>query len=180
MSPSASTSHTARASTVTCCAQVAEFPLASVAVQVTVVVPTRKLSGASFVTVGLASTTSATVGIPRSMGCPWMIVRSGGQTKVGAVVSSTVTLKLPVTVLLAASVAVQVTVVVPRAKVLSEAGSQSGVIPLLTKSVAETLKITVAPLGSVASVMRLSGTVRVGGVVSTTVTVKLPVAVLPA
>jgi hypothetical protein len=53
------------ATTVTCCMQVAWLPASSAAVQVTVVVPTGKLAGASFVTVGVASTRSETVGAPR-------------------------------------------------------------------------------------------------------------------
>ena len=53
--------------TVTFEVAVALFPEASVAVQVTVVVPTGKpATGASFVTTGEASTMSETVGVPKS------------------------------------------------------------------------------------------------------------------
>ena len=70
--------------------------------------------------------------------------------------------------------------VAPKAKVLPEAGVQVGVIVPLTLSVAVALKVTVAPLGPVASVVILAGRLKVGGVVSRTVTVKLPFAVFPA
>src|SRR5262245_64673739 len=53
----------------------------------------------------------------------------------------------------------------------------SGVIS--TRSVAELEKLTAAPLGPVASATTRSGTVNWGGVVSRTVTWKLPDAVLP-
>jgi hypothetical protein len=54
----------------------------------------------------------------------------------GDVVSVTVTVKLLLVVLPALSVAVQVTVVLPRAKVAPEAGEQLGVTAPSTKSVA--------------------------------------------
>ena len=59
------------------------------------------------------------------------------------------------------------TVVVPTGKLLPDAGVQVGVIAPSTSSVAETSKVTVAPLGSVASVKgMLLGRFRTGGVVS--------------
>jgi hypothetical protein len=84
---------------------------------------------------------------------------------VGAVVSRTVTSKLPVASLPAASVAEQFTCVMPIGKVFPEAGEQSrGTLPS-TSSVAVALEFTCAPLGPVASSvtsLRLS----VGGMVS--------------
>ncbi len=55
------------------------------------------------------------------------------------------TVKLSVPVLPAASVAEQMTVVVPRAKVEPEAGSQVVVTEPSTRSVAEASKVAVAP-----------------------------------
>ncbi len=57
---------------------------------------------------------------------------------VGAVVSSTVTVKLPFAVLRAASVAEQLTVVVPRPKVLPDAGEHVtvGLVGLASVAVA--------------------------------------------
>ena len=98
----------------------------------------------------------------------------------GGVASTTLTVKLAVAVLPALSVAVQVTVVVPMGKVLPEAGAQAEVSAPLIKSVAEAVNVTAAPFGPVASAVILPGTVMVGGVVSRTMTVKLPLAVFPA
>jgi hypothetical protein len=88
-------------------------------------------------------------------------------------------MKLPVALLPAASVALAVTVVVPSGKVLPEAGT---VLKLVTPtwSVAEAVYVTSAPLGPVASAVMLPGSWSAGGVVSRTVIVKLPAAVLPA
>lgn len=104
-----------------------------------------------------------------------------GTVTLGAVVSTTDTLKLALPVLPCASVAEQVTVVVAsRAKVEPERGEQVGAITPSTRSLAVAVKVTAAPEGPVASAVMLAGTVTVGGVVSTTVTVKLPEAMLPA
>ena len=65
--------------------------------------------------------------------------------------STTVTVKDALPVLPATSVAVQVTVVVPRANVLPEAGAQIGVGAGSTSSVAVALKLTTAPAALVAS-----------------------------
>ena len=63
---------------------------------------------------------------------------SAGTVQVGAVVSSTVTLKDAVPVLPAASAAVQVTGVVPIAKVLPETGLQ---LELATPTISEALAV---------------------------------------
>jgi hypothetical protein len=60
----------------------------------------------------------------------------GLDTGGGAVVSTTVTLKVPLAVLPAASVALQLTTVVPKAKRLPEAGAHDGVIGPSTASLA--------------------------------------------
>src|SRR5439155_464626 len=87
------------------------LPLAGVQVTVSVVPSTRSLA----VAVKLATAPAALVA---------SFVMSDGQVTVGAVVSRTVTVNEQVPVLWAASVAVQVTVVLPRAKVLPLAGAQ--------------------------------------------------------
>jgi hypothetical protein len=97
----------------------------------------------------------------------------------GGVASLTVTLKVLVAVLPAASVAVQVTVVSPSGKVLPEAGVQVGVIEPSTISLAVAVKLTSAPLGPLAGTVLSAGRVSVGAVVSSTVAVKKPVAERP-
>jgi hypothetical protein len=62
-----------------------------------------------------------------------------GTVTTGGVVSLTVTVKLAWATLPPASVAVQVTVVVPMANVPPEAGVQIGVIEPLARSVADAL-----------------------------------------
>src|SRR5258708_34416667 len=79
--------------------------------------------------------------------------RSGG----GGVVSTTVTVKLPLAVPVTA-VAVQLTVVVPRAKVEPDAGVQE----IVALSVAVTGNETAAPLGPVASAVMFAGSVSTG------------------
>ncbi len=70
--------------------------------------------------------------------------------------------------------------VVPNGKVAPEVGAQVGVIAPSTRSVAETWKLTAAPIALVASAVMLAGTVRAGAVLSWTVTVKvLALLVLP-
>ena len=78
-----------------------------------------------------------------------------------------------------ASVAVQVTVVAPKGNVLPEAGLQLTATLPSTMSTALAVKVTTAPAALVASTVILAGTMSIGGVVSRTVTVKLPWAVLP-
>src|SRR6266852_2614584 len=101
-----------------------------------------------------------------------------GRVSAGGVVSWTVTVKVPFAVLPWVSVAVQFTVVLPSAKVLPEAGEQLGVTEPSTVSLAVAVKVTAAPLGPVASAVRLAGRVWGGGVVSLDVKVKVPVGVL--
>jgi hypothetical protein len=102
-----------------------------------------------------------------------------GSVRTGAVVSATLTVKLPEAVLLAASVAEQFTVVVPRANVAPEAGRQTtGTVPPIASS-ADAEKVTTAPLAPVAATVKFDGKVRAGAVESATVTVKLPDPTLP-
>jgi hypothetical protein len=74
--------------TVTVCGQLVDLPEASVAVQVTVVVPTVKLAGALLLTTGAGSRLSRTlVGVPRAMGLPSTMLTLAGQVRLGGAVS---------------------------------------------------------------------------------------------
>src|SRR4051794_6876127 len=92
----------------------------------------------------------------------------------GAMVSCTVTVKLPGAALPCASVAEQFTLVWPSGNVLPDAGLQSGVMLPSTVSVAVAVKETGAPFGPAASTLMSAGSVSTGDLVSRTVTVKLP------
>src|SRR5205807_3395781 len=99
---------------------------------------------------------------------------------VGGVVSTIVILKLVVTLLPEKSVAEQETSVVPSANVESEAGEQLTVGEGSTKSLTVRAEyVTVLPDGPVASATILVGATIEGGVVSRTVTVKVPWIELP-
>lgn len=102
-----------------------------------------------------------------------------GSESAGAILSTTVMVKLPVTVLLALSVAEQLTMVAPSWKVEPEAGLQATLIVPSTSSVALAVYVTDAPAALVALAVISAGRLRVGGP-SCTVTVKLPLAELPA
>ena len=77
------------------------------------------------------------------------------------------------------SVAWHVTIVVPSPNVEPLAGEQTAGRGPSALSFAVAVNITTAPLGLVASAVMSSGTCRSGGVVSPTVTLNEPVAVLP-
>src|SRR5260370_31298680 len=102
-----------------------------------------------------------------------------GRLRVGAVLSSTATVAVPVSLVPAPSVAGEVMVVLPSAKVVPEAGEQIGVSEPDTASVAVAVKMTTAPLGPVDSTRVGAVMVTTGGVVSVTLTVKLAFAALP-
>jgi len=104
-----------------------------------------------------------------------------GSCKVGGVVSATVTVKLPVDVLPALSVAEQVTTVRPTGKVEPDGGEQvTGTVPSTT-SVAVAVKVTAAPEGPVADAVMDVGKLKEGGVVLVVcdVTRKRYAAILP-
>ena len=114
------------------------LPVASVAVQVTVVVPTGNIEPLGGVhtevtpgqlsdTVGAGKLTVALVEIGQV--CAATAVTLAGQVIDGGWVSLTVTVKVQEPVLFELSVAVQVTVVVPLGKVEPEAGEQTTVVP---------------------------------------------------
>lgn len=77
------------------------------------------------------------------------------------------------------SVAEQLTVVIPMGNTEPEAGKQVTARAPSIVSVAEAVKLTGAPEASTAATVISAGSVNVGGVVSTTVTVKLLLAVFP-
>jgi hypothetical protein len=99
----------------------------------------------------------------------------------GAVVSTTVIVKLAFPLLPCTSVAEHVTIVAPRANVLPDAARQLTSTEPSTRSEAVGFEyVAVAPVGPVASTENEAGTpASAGGVVSTTVIVNEPVAMLP-
>src|SRR2546422_5143005 len=106
---------------------------------------------------------------------------SVGRCNMGGVVSRTVTVDDAKPRLPTASVAVQVTVVVPNRKVEPDAGEQVEGRDPLTMSVAVAENVATAPVGPVAS--RVTGNPDIdtsGGVVSRTVTVEKAEPMLPA
>jgi hypothetical protein len=111
------------------------FPAVSVAVQVTVVVPSGKsepLAGSqATVTPGqlsIAAVVKVTF-VPHNAGFLAAAILSGQVLTVGGSLSFTVTVKLHVAVWLEVSVAVQVTVVVPLLKAVPLAGVQLTLTP---------------------------------------------------
>ena len=130
---------------------------------------------------GVSWLTLAGAVMTREVGAALEVTGVGVGVGVGVVLgwTLTVTVKDPVAVFPAPSVADAWTVVLPTGKVLPEAGtSVTGTLPL-TRSVAEAENVTTAPEGAVASTVKLPGRASTGGVVSRTVTVKVPV-VVPA
>jgi hypothetical protein len=88
---------------------------------------------------------------------------SDGSVSVGGVLSTTFTLNDADPVLPALSVAEQVTLVEPIAKMEPDEGLQLGVNEPSTASEAEAVNVTTAPLGPVASTVMSGGTVTTGG-----------------
>src|SRR5258708_14536610 len=97
----------------------------------------------------------------------------------GAWLSTTVTVKLHVAVLPLASVARQLTVVLPIGKVEPEAGVQTGVKVPEHRSLAVVLKLTAVPSVLVVNTVMSGEQVIVGGGTSRTVTVAVALAELP-
>jgi hypothetical protein len=93
-------------------------------------------------------------------------LKSAGTVTVGAVVSTTVILKLLLAGFPLESVTEHETVVSPSEKVSPEFALQVGVNAPSTASLAETLKSTAAPDGPVASAVILDGTRITGAIVS--------------
>ena len=139
---------------ITCEVALALLPEASVAVQVTVVVPSLKDVGV-YEIVGDGSTESLAVACV-SVGLAGTLVtvndcEAGGVIE-GGVVSTIVTVKVLVTVVPPSS-ALHVTVLAPRAKVAPEAGVQVTESGVELASVAATEKEAVAPEALVASIV---------------------------
>jgi hypothetical protein len=135
--------------TVTVNVQVAVLPAASVAVDVTVVVPTgKKLPDAGTLTTVTPGQLSLAVTLKLTTAPHWFglfeTVILAGQVIAGGCVSFTVTVNVQEVALPAASVAVDVTVVVPTGKKLPDAGTLTTVTPGQL-SVPVTLKLTTAP-----------------------------------
>jgi hypothetical protein len=152
---------------------VASFPAASVAVQVTSVVPSGNVEPEAGVhdTSTEPSTKSVAVAAAYVTSAPCGLVASAaggadGSVNSGGVVSCTMTLNEPVASFPAASVAVQVTSVVPSGNVEPEAGVHSGVIGPSTASLAVAVNVTTAPSGPVASSVMSDGRLNSGAVVS--------------
>src|SRR5690242_18402457 len=98
---------------------------------------------------------------------------------VGLCVSTTVTVNEPCATLLLASDAEQLTTVGPSANTDPEGAEQATATDPLTMSNAVAVNVNEAPAGPEASIVVSSGIVSCGGVVSMTVTVKVPWAELP-
>jgi hypothetical protein len=107
----------------------------------------------------------------------------GGDTRpeiLGKEVSSTVTMKCSPATLPEASIPVQLTVVAPSGNTVPEEGSHSTTGLGSTVSDALFANMTRAPSLLLASVLKLAGRINLGGVMSLTVTGKLPLLELPA
>ena len=158
-----------------------ELPEASVAVQVTMVTPTGNTAGASLVIAGSRSARSVAVAIPMLTWVPAgsLVVAEtfAGTCSVGRVVSVTATVWVAKALLPDASCAVQVTVVMPTGK---PAGASFEIVATPTASDTTGVPSATGVLGPVASTVTVGGATMLGEVVSATVTVKLPVAMLPA
>jgi translation initiation factor IF-1 len=149
----------------------------SVALQVTVVVPTAKVAPEAGEhdtprepsTLSLADAENETL-FPD--GDVVVVAMSEGTLTTGAVVSTsvTVTWKEAEPVLLCASVALHVTVVVPIGNVAPEAGEHDAASEPSRLSLAEAENETLAPVPEVTCVPMSAGTVTTGGALSTRVT----------
>jgi hypothetical protein len=149
----------------------AELPALSVAEHVTLVVPTGNVEPEAGVQVtGTEPSTRSEAEAENLTTAPLVLVActviSDGSVNVGEVPSTTVTVKEPEAVLPALSLAEQVTLVEPNTKAEPDEGVQAGVKEPSTASIAETVNVTTAPLGPVASTVMSAGTVRTGGVLS--------------
>jgi hypothetical protein len=89
-------------------------------------------------------------------------------------------LKVPFAELAALSFAEQDTVDVPNPNIEPEAGLQLTMTEPSTASNADAVNVTLAPAGSVGFATMSAGRFRTGGVLSSTITAKVPAATLPA
>jgi hypothetical protein len=161
------------------------LPAASLAVQETVVVPIGKFAPGEWLhrTVGKRSMASLAVTVNATLAPPGPVasaVIGPGTETVGALKSTRVmaTVNVPVPVLPATSLALQVTVVVPRAKLVPEPGVQVTATDPSTLSFAlGAAQVTTLPPGdSVFSAISPGTPLRTGAVVSANVITTLNVA----
>src|SRR5439155_1038892 len=170
--------------TVTVKLHVAELPWPSLALQFTVLGPRAKLLPLAGVQVTVAVpqlsvAVTAKVTLLAQVPAEVLTLMLAGQVMTGSSLSLTVTVKLHVALFPWPSLALQVTVVGPRAKLLPLAGVQVTVAaPQL--SVAVAVKVTLlAQVPPEVLTLMLAGQVTTGASASLTVTVKLHVALLP-
>jgi hypothetical protein len=159
--------------TVTVCVAVLMFPLPSVTVQVTVVIPNGKAVGALLV-VEATEQLSAVTGVPKTTPVavqPTLVFTEtfAGAVIVGKVVSVTVTVCVAVLMFPLPSVTVQITVVIPNGKAVGallvvEATEQLSAVT----GVPKTTLVAVQP--TLVFTETFAGAVIVGKVVSVTVT----------
>ena len=167
--------------TETRCSAAASLPAASVAVHVTMVVPSGNRAGASLAmdatpTASDASASPISTGVPSADTAS--AAMSAGAEIDGGVVSTTTISCVSVALLPAASVAVHVTTVVPSG---NRAGASLAMDATPTASDASASPIsTGVPSADTASAAMSAGAEIDGGVVSTTTTSCSAVAVLPA
>jgi hypothetical protein len=161
------------------------LPAASLALHVTLVVPSGNVEpeAGPQVTTGEGSTESETPTVyvttaPDGPAASATIVP--GSVRLGSVESPTTTSNESLELLPLASVALQLTVVVPSANVDPDGGVHVTTGTPSTASLAVAPYVTTAPDPLVASAVMSAGTVRVGAVVSTTWTSNAALAGLPA
>ena len=154
------------------------LPCASVALQVTVVGPTGKVAPDAGVQVGVREPSRLSVAVAEKVttlpAATVVVARDvGGSGDDGRrrVDERDGDVNEVVPVLPCASVAVQVTVVVPTGKFAPEPGEHDGVMEPSMLSVADAEKVTLFPEVPVVVVVMSAGAVTTGFVVSTTVTV---------
>src|SRR6266478_3330727 len=169
----------------TVCGQVAVLPWESVAVQITVLVPTGNIAGALLVTVTTPQL-SDTVGVlsvtlvaPHRPGEATTVTRAG-QVIEGGWLSVTITSCGQVAVLPWESVAVQVTVLVPTGNIAGALLVMLATAPQLSETVGVLSVTLVAPhRPGEATTVTSAGQVIEGGWLSVTITSCGQVAVLP-
>ena len=152
------------------------WPAVSVATQLTRFVPTANaepLGGtqSTFTVPQLSAAVAVNTTLLAQLPGAVLTAMSGGQVICGGSGSFTVTVKVQLAALLAASMAVQFTRVAPTAQALPLGGTQS-TFAVPHRSLPVTVKITLLKqLPGAVVTLKSAGQVIVGGVVSTTVTV---------
>src|SRR2546428_10827722 len=160
------------------------LPCASLALHVTVVGPDGNIDPLAGVHVVATAPSSASVAdAVKVKTAPVALVAStvafAGTVTTGPVVSVTVTVNDAALWLPCASVAMQVTVVAPNGNVDPLVGVQVVATLPSRRSVADAVKLKIAPAALVASTVACAGTVTTGPVVSVTVTVNEAALSLP-